>query len=179
MFSDTVEFLHEYLTQSMVREGDRIVHALNFLSCAIKYSPATIHHKQFTAISNLRDIFTNWIPNPATPPTMSPVPSAATSPAPPTTPSNHVVLSRSLHDVLFKKPVPSFADLHPRVVPTQRVALLPPRVAMPHPGVAAPPPKVVPIDVADKTDEPAAHRTRSRVSALSASSRTFPPDFIE
>ena len=28
-------------------------------------------------------------------------------------------------------------------------------------------------------DEPVAHRTRSRISALSASSRTFPREFIE
>ena len=38
---------------------------------------------------------------------------------------------------------------------------------------------VVPIDAVDETYEPIAHRTHSRVSALSAASRTFPPKFIE
>ena len=59
LFSDTVEFLHKYLTKPTVSKGDRIVHALNFLSCAIKDAPAAIHHKQLTTISKLRDIITN------------------------------------------------------------------------------------------------------------------------
>ena len=32
LFSDTVKFLHENLTQPAVTKGDHIVHALNFLS---------------------------------------------------------------------------------------------------------------------------------------------------
>ena len=81
LFSETIEFLHEYLTTPTVSEGNRIVHALKFLSCAIKDAPATIHHEQLTAISNIRDIFTNWIPNPTmTPPAMSPVPPVTTTP---------------------------------------------------------------------------------------------------
>ena len=52
-YSDTVEFLHDYLTQPTVTEGNRIVHALNFLSCAVKDAPATIHHEQHIAISKL------------------------------------------------------------------------------------------------------------------------------
>ena len=32
LYSDTVEFLNEYLTQPTVSEGNRIVHTLNFLS---------------------------------------------------------------------------------------------------------------------------------------------------
>ena len=58
LFSNTIEFLHEYLTTPIFSEGNHIVHALNFLSCAIKDAPAAIHHKQLTAISNLRNIFT-------------------------------------------------------------------------------------------------------------------------
>ena len=38
LFSDTVEFLHVYLPQPNVSPTDRIVHELNFLSCAIKES---------------------------------------------------------------------------------------------------------------------------------------------
>ena len=50
IFSETVEFLHEYLTQPKFSKGDRIVQALNFLSCAIKDAPATIPTEQLTAI---------------------------------------------------------------------------------------------------------------------------------
>ena len=57
-YSDTVEFLHNYLIQPTVTNGDRIVYALNFLSCAVKDAPATIHHEQLTAISKLRNLFT-------------------------------------------------------------------------------------------------------------------------
>ena len=32
MYSDTVEFMHDCLTQPTVSESNRIVHALNFLS---------------------------------------------------------------------------------------------------------------------------------------------------
>ena len=84
LYYDTDEFLHEYLTKTTVSKGDRIVHALNFLSCAIKDAPASIHHEQLTAISKIRDIFTNWIPNPTfTPPPSLPVPPVATTPDPP------------------------------------------------------------------------------------------------
>ena len=84
LFSNTVEFLHEYLTKPTVREGDRIVHTLNFISCEIKDAPTDIHSKQLTAISKLRDLFTNWITNPTrTPAAMSPVLPVTTTPAPP------------------------------------------------------------------------------------------------
>ena len=62
LYSDTVEFIHDYLTQTQVRESDRIVHALNFLSCAVKDAPASVYHNQLTAISNLRDLFCGWSP---------------------------------------------------------------------------------------------------------------------
>ena len=84
LFSNTVEFLHKYLTKPTVSEGDRIVHTLNLLYCAIKGAPSAIHHEQLTVISNIRNIFTNWIPNPTmTLPAMSPVPPVTTNPAPP------------------------------------------------------------------------------------------------
>ena len=35
LYSDTVEFMHNYLTQPQVSESDCIVHALNFLFCAV------------------------------------------------------------------------------------------------------------------------------------------------
>ena len=84
LYSDTVEFLHKYLTKPTFSAGDRIVHALHFFSCAIKDAPAAIHHMQLTAISKLRDIFKNWIPTPTMiPPPSLPVPPVATTPTPP------------------------------------------------------------------------------------------------
>ena len=70
IYSDTVAFLHDYLTQPTVSPSDRIVHALNFLSCAISDAPEAIHHEQLSVISKLRDIFSNWkISTTMTPPT--------------------------------------------------------------------------------------------------------------
>ena len=73
LYSDTVEFMHDYLTQPIVSYSDRIVHALNFLSCAVKYATAGLYHNQLTAISNLRDLFFGW--NPQQP---APMPNLAT-----------------------------------------------------------------------------------------------------
>ena len=64
-------------------------------------------------------------------------------------------------------------------MPTPRLAEPPPRVAMPPPRVTVTPPRVVPVDIADETHEPVAHRTRSRVSALYTASRIFPLESIE
>ena len=58
--SDTIKVLHDYLTQPEVTVEDRIVHALNFLSCALKDATASAHHEQLEAITKLRDIFTGW-----------------------------------------------------------------------------------------------------------------------
>jgi hypothetical protein len=187
-YSDTVEFLHDYLTQPTVTEGDRIVHALNFLSCAVKDAPATIHHEQLTAISKLRDLFTNWIPRTATMPPPKPSP---TVPVPAAPPAKRSQPARSIRDILFRRTKPSFADLHPRIpitrprAPPPRVRIQPPRVAPVGQGdepiayrtrSSAPPPRVVPIDVADP---PVAHRTRSRqISPVAAAARTFPSEFI-
>ena len=43
-----------------VYPSDRIIHALNFLSCAISGAPEAIHYEQLSAISKIRDIFSNW-----------------------------------------------------------------------------------------------------------------------
>ena len=73
LYSDTIKFMHDYLTQPTVIESDRIVHALNFLSCTVKDAPAAEYHDQLTAISNLRDLFRGW--NPQQP---APLPDLAT-----------------------------------------------------------------------------------------------------
>ena len=53
LFSDTVEFMRDYFSQPTVSERDRIIHALKFLSCALKDSPATIFREKITAITKL------------------------------------------------------------------------------------------------------------------------------
>ena len=76
LFSDTVKFLHGYITQPTVSPADRIVHALNFLLCAIKYVFAFVHHEHISDISSLCDIFSNFIPSMTlSPPTPDLVPS--------------------------------------------------------------------------------------------------------
>ena len=62
LYSDTAKFINDYLTQPQVSESDRIVHALNFLSCDVKDAPASVYQDQLTAISNLRDLFRGWSP---------------------------------------------------------------------------------------------------------------------
>ena len=59
LISDTIEVLHDYLTQPEVTAEDRIVHAT-----------ASVHHEQLEAITKLRDLFTGWKtrPDPAAPP---------------------------------------------------------------------------------------------------------------
>ena len=59
IFSNTVEFLHSYLTQSTVPPSNRIVHTLNFMSCNMKDAPDAVHHEQLSATSKLRDLFYN------------------------------------------------------------------------------------------------------------------------
>ena len=60
IISNTIEVLHIYLNQPEVTPEDRIVHALNFLSCSVTYSFTTLHHEKMSAISKLRDLFTDW-----------------------------------------------------------------------------------------------------------------------
>ena len=57
LFSDTVELFHGYFNEPTVSPADRIVRALNFLLCAIKDVPASVHHEQISSISGFRDFF--------------------------------------------------------------------------------------------------------------------------
>ena len=43
--------------QPTVTPEDRIVHALQFLSCTIKYVPATLHTDRLESLTRIRDIF--------------------------------------------------------------------------------------------------------------------------
>ena len=130
LYSDSVEFMHDYLTQPQVSESDRIVHALNFLSCAVKDTTASVYHDQLTTISNLRDLFCSWNPqHPPTLPDLTPPPHLAR--APPPHPSHPATL-----------PAPPPLRPPPRVLPAPPPLRPPPRVVTP---TTTPPPPPAPI----------------------------------
>ena len=54
---DNVEFGHDYLAQSTSTHADHLIHALHFLSCALKETPSAAIDAQLDAISQLRDLF--------------------------------------------------------------------------------------------------------------------------
>ena len=54
MFFDTVEFMHDYLTQPTVSNRNCIFRALNFISCAVKDSRATIYLEELMTITKLQ-----------------------------------------------------------------------------------------------------------------------------
>ena len=99
LFSDTIKFLHEYLTQPTHTQGDRILNSLNFFSCAVKDAPTSIHHEYLTDISKLRNLFNNWIPKAYMKPhTPSPAPPTIKFPAPPAPTAKRVAPTSSIHD---------------------------------------------------------------------------------
>ena len=102
------------------------------------------------------------------PPTL-PEPTTTKVPTNPALASDRKASAQSIRDVIFRRTQPRFTDLHPRISPT-------PRMVTPPPRVETPPPRVVPIDVQD--NEPIAHCTRYRISALYESIRAFPSEFI-
>ena len=59
-FSDTVEFLHHFITTSTLIPEDRILHGINTLSSAIKDRPTATYEEKIKAITKLRDICTGW-----------------------------------------------------------------------------------------------------------------------
>ena len=171
--SNTVKLLHGYLTQTTMYLSDRIFHALNFLSCAITNDPNAVHHKQLLAISNLRDLFSNWIPSTNLYP---PTPDSVSSPPLPVT----------VLPVQGQPPLPPpQVDPLPRVVPLPRVNPPPrvdqfPRIAA-YPTIAPtlailPSPKCVP----PATSQLVYHQTRSHLSltAHTDACRKYPSDFI-
>ena len=59
LISKTVELRHDYLEQSTFTHEDRLLHALHFISSALKETPTAALDKQIEAISRLRDLFQN------------------------------------------------------------------------------------------------------------------------
>ena len=77
LYSNTIEFCHTYLTQPMVTPADHIIHATNFLSCALTDAPSFACDSQLKAINSIHAVYAEWkethqLPNVA-PPTTDPV----------------------------------------------------------------------------------------------------------
>ena len=79
LISNTVEFRHDYLAQPTSTHADWLIHALHFLSSALKETPSVAIDDQLDAISQLHDLFQNWKrpPHPQDPPTLAPNPPPA------------------------------------------------------------------------------------------------------
>ena len=58
--SDTVKFIHHYLTQPTLTHDDKILHWINTLSCDLQDSPTIACDAQLRAIIELRDLFQQW-----------------------------------------------------------------------------------------------------------------------
>ena len=58
--SETVEFLHHFITTPTLTPEDCIIHEINTLSSAIQDKPTSTYEAQIQAITKLRDICTGW-----------------------------------------------------------------------------------------------------------------------
>ena len=59
IITDTAEYLYRYLTQPQITAEDRITHAIQFFTAALKDVPASICNSQLAAIDAVRTIFSN------------------------------------------------------------------------------------------------------------------------
>ena len=59
-FSDTVKFLHHFITTPTLTPEDCILHGINTLSIAIQDKPTATYEAHIQAITKLWDIFTGW-----------------------------------------------------------------------------------------------------------------------
>ena len=57
IITDTAEYLHRYLTQPQITAEERMTHAIQFLTAALKVVPASICNSQLAAIDAVRTIF--------------------------------------------------------------------------------------------------------------------------
>ena len=58
--SNTVEFLHHFITTPTLTPDDRILHGINTLSNAIQDKPSATYEAHIQAITKLQDICTGW-----------------------------------------------------------------------------------------------------------------------
>ena len=61
--SDTLEFLHKFITSLTINPEDHILHGLNKLSGAINYAPTDTYEAKIKAITTLCGIITCWSVN--------------------------------------------------------------------------------------------------------------------
>ena len=86
--SDTVKFMHSYLTQPTLTPKDSIIHAIRLLTCALDDAPAVRAEAQLQAIADLRDVFAKWHSGDVTPTMADPPPRVLMSDvAPPRVPN--------------------------------------------------------------------------------------------
>ena len=55
LYSNTVKFCHSYINQTTVTSEDRIVYAINLLSCTLGDVPSATYHYQMDAIKSLQE----------------------------------------------------------------------------------------------------------------------------
>ena len=58
--SNTVGFLHHFITTPTLTPEDRILNGINTLSNAIQYRPSATYEAQIQAITKFRDMCTGW-----------------------------------------------------------------------------------------------------------------------
>ena len=141
--SDTVEFLHHFITTPTLSPEDCILHGINTLSSAIQDKSSATYEAQIQAITKLCDICTGW----------------AGIDTPPT--SKVQEQTRQLHHSPRVKKVrhPQKAQQPPRVPAHNNLPQPTPRVHIPV-QVLAPAPRVNPKK--EPNQEPVGCRTRSQ-----------------
>ena len=72
--SDTVKFMHSYLTKPTLTPEDRIVHTIRLLTCALDYTPTVRAEAQLQAIVDLCNVFAKWYSGNVTPTMADPPP---------------------------------------------------------------------------------------------------------
>ena len=185
VISDTVEYIHDYLTQPTLTPEDRITHGLNLLSCALKEAPAASCNAQLDAIKNIQELFGQW---------KTKSPAENDNESSPRVSELHQQSEGSDNNVhqIDKEKIPTVVNGRrelvrqgiPDTAMTQQ--LPPPRVATTSVEPQAPPNNnapVVPTPIQQSENQPIAHRTRSRqplanitniITPARAAQRRFP-----
>ena len=60
IISDTVEFIHSYLTQTLITPADKLMHVITISLCAIKDAPAIRCSSQLEDTDKLCKLFARW-----------------------------------------------------------------------------------------------------------------------
>ena len=123
--SDTVDFIHKYITAPTVTPVDLILHSINTLTGAIKETPITVYNAQLKAITALWDACHWWasprtpenLPDPISPRKTFPLrqsPRVYNPPVPPTPPLLPPRLQTSpIHQRLAPRVEPPIVNLDP------------------------------------------------------------------